>query len=158
VHRSCHQGNPTCNNIVLICGIPQVVLSDCGFHFLSDAFKNLCKLLGIKRTKTISWHPQSNGSNERTHRGLIEYIRSYVSADLSDWDLWVKHAVFVYNTTPHCGTGHMPFQLLYGRLPNLPGLLQRVPVSPYYAYDKYEYVKQLESRLRVVTPWLVGIC
>jgi hypothetical protein len=40
----------------------------------------------------------------------------------------------------------MPFQLLFGRLPNLPGVLQKEPVSEYYAYDSY--VKEMEARLR----------
>jgi hypothetical protein len=40
----------------------------------------------------------------------------------------------------------MPFQLLFGRLPNLPGALQKEPVSEYYAYDSY--VKELEARLK----------
>jgi hypothetical protein len=95
---------------------------------------------------TYIWHPQSNGSNERTHKGLIEYIRNYVMADLSNWDHWVKYTAFVHNTTPYCATGYMPFQLLFGRLPNLPGVVQKEPMSEYYAYDSY--VKELEARLR----------
>jgi hypothetical protein len=40
----------------------------------------------------------------------------------------------------------MPFQLLYGRLPNLAGILQREPKIAYYAYESY--VKELEARLQ----------
>ena len=40
----------------------------------------------------------------------------------------------------------MPFQLLFGRLPNLPGALQRQPPSAFYAYDTY--VKELEAMLQ----------
>jgi transposase InsO family protein len=134
------------DNVILIYGTPRTILSDCGSQFLSETFKGVCRLLGIKRTQTTSWHPQSNGSNERTHKGLIEYIRNYVNADLSNWDHWVKYAAFVHNTTPHRATGYMPFELLFGRLPNLPGVLQKEPVSEYYAYDSY--VKELEARLK----------
>jgi transposase InsO family protein len=134
------------DNVILIYGIPQVILSDCGSQFLSETFKGICKLLGIKRMQTTSWHPQSNGSNERSHKGLIEYIRNYVCADLNNWDHWVKYATFVHNTTPHRGTNYMPFQLLFGRLPNIPGTLQKEPVTEFYAYDNY--IKELESRLR----------
>lgn len=134
------------DDVILIYGIPQTILSDCGSQFLSETFKAVCKLLGIKKTQTTSFRPQSNGSNERSHKGLIEYIRNYVSADQSNWDHWVKFATFVHNTTPHRATGYMPFQLLFGRLPNLPGVLQKEPMSEYYAYDSY--VKELEARLR----------
>jgi hypothetical protein len=39
----------------------------------------------------------------------------------------------------------MSFQL-FGRLPNLPGVLQRQPPSVFYAYDTY--VKELEATLQ----------
>jgi transposase InsO family protein len=133
-------------NFILVYGLPQVVLSDCGDNFLSDIFMGICKLLGIKKIKTTPFPPESNGSNERSHRSLTEYLRSYVDADLSNWDQWVRYAAFAHNTTPQISTNYMPFQLLYGRLPNLPEYLQKDPTSVYYAYDRY--VKELESRLQ----------
>jgi hypothetical protein len=33
---------------VLIYGIPQVVLSDCGSQFLSETFRNVCKIVGYQ--------------------------------------------------------------------------------------------------------------
>jgi transposase InsO family protein len=51
-------------------GLPQVVLSDFGANFLSDTFMGICKLLGIKKIKTTLFRPESNGSNERSHRSL----------------------------------------------------------------------------------------
>jgi hypothetical protein len=131
------------DHVVLIYGIPQIILSGCGSQFLSETFKSVCKLLGIKHTHSTSFWPQSNESNERSHKSLMEYLRSYVAANLSNWDQWVKYAVFGHNTTPHSATSYMPFQLLFGRLPNLPGILQRQPPSAFCAYDTY--VKELEA-------------
>jgi len=65
---------------------------------------------------------------------------------LSNWDQWVKYAVFVHNMTLHSATSYMPFQLLFGRLPNLPGVLQGQPPSAFYAYDMY--VKELGAMLQ----------
>jgi hypothetical protein len=55
-------------NVVLIYGQPQVVLSDCAANFLSETLKNMCKLLGIKKIQSTSFRPQTQGSLERTHR------------------------------------------------------------------------------------------
>jgi len=60
-------------NIVLKFGAPAQILTDEGSNFLSDLLKNMCKLLKIK--KGIAFHPESNGSLERSHRVLAKYLR-----------------------------------------------------------------------------------
>jgi len=139
------------DHVVLIYGVPQIILSDCGSQFLSETFKSVGKFLGVKHTHSTSFRPQSNGSNERSHKGLIEYLRSYVAADLSNWDQCVQYAAFVHNTTPHSATNYMPFQLLLGMLPNLPGVLQRQPPSAFYAYDTY--VKEQKLGYKSAMQW-----
>jgi transposase InsO family protein len=62
--------------VVLTFGIAQVLLTDQGSDFVSELFANMCKLLKIKGIKTTAHHPQLNGALERTHRVLVEYLRS----------------------------------------------------------------------------------
>jgi len=99
--------------IVLKFGIPQVILIDQGSNFLSDLFANVCKLLRIKRIKTSSYHPQTNGALERTHRVLVELLRCYIVEDQPDGDKWIPYATFVFNTTPHSSTGFTPHELFW---------------------------------------------
>jgi hypothetical protein len=113
--------------IILKFGIPQVILTDQGSNFLSNLFANVCKLLRIIRIKTRSFHPQTNRSFERTHRVLVQYLRCYILVDQIDWDLWISYATFVFNTTPYSSTGFTPHELLFGRKPNTPGVLQKDP-------------------------------
>ena len=58
----------------------------------------------------------------------------------------MPYATFVFNTTPHTSTGFTPHELLFGRKPNIPGLLQKDPPEVQYTYDSY--VKELQSRLQ----------
>jgi hypothetical protein len=132
--------------IVLKFGIPQIVLTDQGSNFMSEVFANVCKILKIKRIKCTAYWPQSNGSLERTHRVLVEYLRCFILADQGNWDLWLPYATFVFNTTPHTSTGFTPHELLFGRKPNIPGMLQKEPPDVQYTYDNY--VKELQSRLQ----------
>jgi len=53
--------------------IPETVLTDQGTNFLSEIFKNVCKLLKITKIQTTAYHPESNGALERSHR--TEYLR-----------------------------------------------------------------------------------
>jgi hypothetical protein len=54
-------------SIVLKFGAPEVALSDHGSNFLSELFRNTCKLLRIKKINTTAFHPESNGGLERGH-------------------------------------------------------------------------------------------
>jgi hypothetical protein len=84
-------------NMVMIYGCPQILLSDCGAYFLSEMFKSVCRLFHVK-TNTTATQPMTNGSLERTHRALVEFTRHFVDGDQPDWDDCIKNAVFAYNT------------------------------------------------------------
>jgi hypothetical protein len=113
---------------------------------MSEVFTNICKLLRIKKIKCTAYHPQTNGVLERTHRILVEYLRCFILEDQNNWDKWLPYATFVFNTTPHTNTGFTPHKLLFGRKPNIPGILQKEPPETQYTYD--DYVRELQSRLQ----------
>ena len=50
------------------------------------------------------------------------------------------------NTTPHSSTGFTPHELLFGRKPNIPGILQKETPEIQYTFDNY--VKELQDRLQ----------
>ena len=122
-------------DIVLKFGIPQSVLTDQCSNFISEVFSNICKTLKIKKIKCTAFRPQSNGALERSHRVLVQYLRCFVLEDQSNWYKWLHYATFVFNTTPHTSTGFTPHELLFGRKPNIRGLLQRDPPDTQYTHD-----------------------
>jgi transposase InsO family protein len=129
-------------NIILKIGTPKQILTDQGTNFLSDLFKNVCKLLRIKKLQTTAFRPESNGGLERSHRVLAEYLRHYVNEDQTNWDEWVPYAMYVYNPTAHSATGYTPFELVYGFQSTLPSTLHETP-STQYSYD--DYVMELKG-------------
>lgn len=131
--------------IVLQYGIPKSILTDQGANFLSDLFKGVTKLLGIKKLQTTAYHPESNGSLERSHSTFKEYLRNYINPERDDWDSWIPFGIFTYNTTPHTATKYTPYELLYGFKPEIPTSLQRSP-EIYYNYDNYTY--DLKNKLQ----------
>ena len=132
-------------NIICLYGLPETLITDQGTNFLSDLFKNTCKLLKIKKIQTTSYHPESNGALERSHRVLEEYLRHFISYSQTDWDSWLPFATFTYNTTPHSATKFSPFELLYGHIPSLPTSIQQ-PVKTNYTYD--DFVANLKQKLQ----------
>lgn len=131
----------------IICrhGTPTYLLTDQGQNFLSELFKNVCKLLKITKIQTTAFRPQSNGSLERSHKSLGEYLRNFVEKDQLDWDTWIPYAIFTYNTSVHSATNFTPFELLYGFPAEIPNSLQKPPELN-YNYD--DYANELKSRLQ----------
>jgi hypothetical protein len=131
----------------IICkfGMPQTVLTDQGTNFESAIFRKTCKLLKIKKIHGTSFHPQTNGSLERTHRTLAEYLRSFINRDRDNWDEFLPFAAFTYNTTPHTSTKITPFELLFGHKASIPTSLKENP-EIHYNYD--DYYAELKARLQ----------
>jgi len=131
-------------NIVLKYGTPRILQTDRGANFISEVFRNTCKVIKIKKIQSTTFHPESQGSTEMSHRGLVEFLTHYVNEDQTNWDEWVPFATYVYNTT-----GFTPFQLLFGRASTLPSALKKPPETQ-YKYD--DYVSELRSRLQSSSP------
>lgn len=105
----------------LICqfGAPRAILSDRGTSFLSEVVESLLHLFKINYLTTSGYRPQTNGSLERSHAPLMDFMRIY-SERFDDWDRLVPFAVFTYNTSIHAATGYTPYELVYGRVARFP--------------------------------------
>ncbi|KAL4153814.1 hypothetical protein QTP88_001647 [Uroleucon formosanum] len=137
-----HEANTVAQHFVtkFVClhGIPQSLVTDCGTEFLSNVFKEVCKLLKIRQTSTTPYHPQSNGSLERSHRSLAEYLRDFIGKDELNWDTRIPYAIFCHNSTVHSATKFQPYHLVYGNSVKIPTPLTNEP-EPQYNYNDYQY-------------------
>jgi transposase InsO family protein len=86
-------------NVVLKYGTSRVLQTDQGANFISEVFRNTCKILKIKKIQSPAFHPESQGSVERSHRVLAEYLRHYVNEDQTNWDERVPFATYMYHRT-----------------------------------------------------------
>ena len=109
------------NEICFRFGTPQEILSDLGSNFISELVAQTCKLLGIERIYTTPYHPQTKGLLEKFHSTLAKNLSMYVSADHTDWDIYVRAICYGYNTSICIdSTQFSPFFLVYGREPFYP--------------------------------------
>ncbi|XP_050443865.1 uncharacterized protein LOC126847599 [Adelges cooleyi] len=122
-------------HFVCIYGIPDTIITDQGTNFMSKLFTNVCKLLKIQKVHTTIYHPQAN-SVERWHRYLKNYLRCYINKDQSDWNDYLSFALFTYNVIPHSSTNYVPYEIVFGRPPNVPTSFSQ-PLRPIYNYDSY---------------------
>lgn len=134
------------NSFISIIGCPAVIHTDQGSNFMSKVFKDLCKLLKIKKINSAAYHAQSCAV-ERFHKPLGEYLRNYAGGDPTSWDEYLAPAVFAYNTHTHRTTMKTPFELVFGRVANVPSALRR-EVTPVYNHD--DFIADLKHRLQTM--------
>ena len=87
----------------------------------------------MKQVTTSGYHPQSNGSLERSHITLIEYVRHYIEK-FEDWDKIIPFAIFSYNTSIHESTNCTPFELIFGKPARTPSSIPDDQVETYTSY------------------------
>ena len=106
---------------VLNFGLPEYILTDNGGEFINEVMKELCKMFGIKHLRTSNAYPQSNGSAERSHARLGEYMRLVNKGKgKPEYSKLFRYAAFCHNTAIHNSTGFTPYEMIFGRKANVP--------------------------------------
>lgn len=130
--------------LICIFGAPRVIITDQGRNFMSKLMEQVARRFRIKRLRTTAFHPQANGSLERSHHALAEYLKQYASTD-EEWDTWLDLAVLNYNTCVQESTKFSPFEVVFGRPARLPSNneLSHAEMQPTYA----DYLRNLLEKL-----------
>lgn len=127
-------------NVCLVFNIPKIMVSDNGPAFVSETFQEMAKLLEIQHVKTAPYHPQSNGSIERYHRTMGQYLRSFIGHQQDDWHRLMPFFMFSYNNTVNTTTGFSPHELIFGFDIEIPRTIGKS--RPSYNYDSYKHELQ----------------
>ena len=125
---------------------PEQLHSDQGCQFESLLVAEVCRLLGIQKTRTTAYHPQSDGLVERWNRTLLHSLSTYVKDHPESWEDHVRPTSMAYNTSVHTTTGFTPFFLMFGQQAKLPvELMYGIPETELILSTMY--ASQLKSSL-----------
>ena len=114
-------------NVVTKFGIPRQIISDRDTCWHGDFWKETCRLMGMKRSLTTSYHPQADGQTEVMNQGLEISICAYIGPERDDWSNLLDVLALSYNTSPHTATGFSPAYLLRGYQPITGSTLLKSP-------------------------------
>ena len=138
------------NNFILHYGFLAKIITDQGQNFESKLIENLCQVTGVKKLRTIPYHPHTNGQCECFNSKLLNMLETLTPEQKKDWKSHVPALVHAYNCTRNAATGFSPYYLLFVREPRLPvdvefGLQRG---SQKGSLGESGYVSQLRKRLK----------
>ena len=132
-------------------GCPTMLHSDQGRNFESKVMAEVCKLLGIEKTRTTPLHPQSDGFIERFNRTMMDTVSVLLDPHRhqQDWDEVLPYALMAYRSSTQESTGETPHAMLYGEEMKLPIDISSAPSDHREDEDhSTDYVQELRRKLK----------
>jgi transposase InsO family protein len=144
--------NKLVDRVISILGVPMEIHSDQGSNFESQVFKEMCKLLGLHKTRTTSLRPQSDGMVERFNATIENMLASFESENQKDWDEYIFLLMMAYRAAVHEATKVSPYEMMFGRTINLPIDLVIGHPDSNYIFPVYSsgYVFSLSKKLEKI--------
>ncbi|MBW0546757.1 hypothetical protein O181_086472 [Austropuccinia psidii MF-1] len=117
------------NNIISLCGVPKIIISDRDPKFTSEFWTNLYDMLGTKLLFSTAYHPHTGGLAERMIQTMEDILRRFCAYGMEykdhegythDWVTLLPAVQLAYNTSQHSTTGITPAVVEKGWNPLLP--------------------------------------
>lgn len=102
--------------VVLRFGVFRKLLTDGAPELAGKVIYQLAILLQVKKIDPMRSRPQMIGLVERFNRTWKGCVGLYMTANKqNDWEMWVKFAVYAYNSVQHSTVMLTPNELVMGR-------------------------------------------
>ena len=109
-------------NFILEYGVPKVIGSDRGVHFVNDIFSKFCGEFKIRHNIHAAYRPQSSGQLERVHRTLKNSLWILCHDLQTDWEEMLPYARRAHNINFNKAIKCSPHFCVFGREPDVTGL------------------------------------
>ena len=82
-------------------GVPDAIHSDQGANFEAGLFAEVAELLGMEKTRTTAYHPQSDGLVERMNHTLLMMLSIRAQEGEERWDEFLSELMMAYRASVH---------------------------------------------------------
>ena len=96
-------------------GALQELLSDQGQNFEAQFFAEVCKRIGVSKTRMTPLHPKSDRLLERFNQTLAKQLAIVTSRRQREWDRHLPVVLWAYRSAVQESTGCTPATPMFGR-------------------------------------------
>ena len=131
-------------------GMPLEVHSDQGRNVDGETLREVCKILNLRKTHTLAYHPQGNSITERENAVIKAMLSSYTNSSQNDWDEYLPSVMMAYRSSLHRTLKETPNMMMFGREVRIPldAMLGRPPEEEYQELPAGEYAAGLIESLQ----------
>jgi len=130
-------------------GMPLELHSDQGKNVDGQVIRDVCKILGIRKTHTTAYHPQGNAITERENAVIKAMLSAYTNSRQNDWDDHLAAVMMAYRSSLHRTLGETPNAMMFGREVRLPldAMVGQPPEAHYEELPSTEYASSLAEAM-----------
>ena len=102
--------------------LTKAVRTDGGGEYVNHTLEDFMRSRGISHQTTMPYTPQQNGKAERLNRTLLDKVRAMLAQAQLPKEMWgeaVTTANYLRNRSPASGRDKTPWELFYGRQPDV---------------------------------------
>ena len=123
-----------------------ILRSDNGTEYLNKDLGTFLDSKGVVHQTTVRYTPEQNGAAERLNRTLMDRMRAMLEDSGLPKELWAEAALtacFIRNRSPVSGRDKTPWELFFGRKPDVSGM--RVFGAEAYALIPKQLRRKLDA-------------
>jgi hypothetical protein len=118
-----------------IFGVPRVLITDGGTHFMGGTFRKILNKYGVNHRVATPYHPQTSGQVDLSNKKIKTILQKTVNTSRKDWSMRINDSLWHIALHPN-PMGTTPYKMFYGKACHLPLELEH---RAFWAIKKFNY-------------------